>query len=182
LYNVWFFKDEIPSNLAVVEVNIKCLSTDDIDRLVDNAINSNQDTATSTILRQSLDNIIPIAANDTSTYYTLLLLSPLSPELDLLPLPSSIKSSKQSPTISKPLKWANLPKRNPSNHVKKPVDQYCYDLAKWLSHYLYFFSFLFFFFFFLFRLTNTRKECRKVLCNKCHISQSHVRMLQCHVT
>ena len=73
LYNVWFFKDKTPSNLAVVEVNIKYPSTNDINRLVDNTINSNQDTATSITSRQSSDNIIPIAANDTLTYHTLLL-------------------------------------------------------------------------------------------------------------
>ena len=104
LCNVWFFKDEIPSDLAVVEVNIKCLSTNDIDRLVNNAINSNQDTATLTISRQSSDNIIQIAANDTSTYHTPLLLSSPLPEPDSPPSPSPVKSSKQPPTISKPLK------------------------------------------------------------------------------
>ena len=51
LCNIWFFKDETPSNLAVVKFNIKCLSTNDVDRLVDNAINSNQDTATLTTSR-----------------------------------------------------------------------------------------------------------------------------------
>ena len=76
LRNVWFFKDETPSDLAIAEVNIKYPSTNDIDRLVDNAINNNQDTATSTISRQSSDNIIPIATNNTLTYHILLLLSP----------------------------------------------------------------------------------------------------------
>jgi len=161
LYNVWFFKDKTPSNLAVVEVNIKYPSTNDINRLVDNTINSNQDTATSITSRQSSDNIIPIAANDTLTYHTLLLLPHLSPEPDLLPLPSSVKFSKQPLTISKPSKWANLPKRDLSNHIKKPVDQYCYDLAKQLSHYLYFFSFFFFFFFFLFGLTTQERSTEK---------------------
>jgi len=48
LRDVWFFEDKTPSNLAVVEVNINCPSTNDIDELVDNAINSDQLTATST--------------------------------------------------------------------------------------------------------------------------------------
>ena len=111
LCNVWFFEDETPSDLAVVEVNINHPSTDDIDELVDNAINSDQLTVTSTILRQSSDNVTPIAANDTSNY-------------NILSSPPSIESSIEPPTITKPSKWANLPKRNLSNYIKNPVDQY----------------------------------------------------------
>ena len=42
-----------------------------------------------------------------------------------------------------------------------------HDLAKWLSHYLYFFSFLFLLFYL------HRRECRKVSHHKCH---------KCHIT
>ena len=52
----------------------------------------------------------------------------------------------------------------------------CHDLAKQLSHYLYFFSFSFSFLF-SFGLT-TRKECGQVSYDKCHISWSYVRMSQ----
>ena len=45
----------------------------------------------------------------------------------------------------------------------------CHDLAKQLSHYLYF---LFFSFSFLLDLLH-RRECRKVSHHKCHKSQSH---------
>ena len=45
----------------------------------------------------------------------------------------------------------------------------CHDLAKRLSHYLYFFSFLFFFFFFFFILGLLhRRKCGKVSRHKCH--------------
>jgi len=44
--------------------------------------------------------------------------------------------------------------------------EYCHDLAKWLSHYLYFFSFLFFFF--SFGLTTTRWSMGKY-----HMTLSH---------
>jgi len=50
-----------------------------------------------------------------------------------------------------------------------------YDLAKQLSHYLYFFSF--FFLFLLIWIYYTRRKYRKVSHDKCHISLwSHVRM------
>jgi len=62
-------------------------------------------------LRQSSDNVTPIAANDTSNY-------------NILSSPPSIESSIEPPTITKPSKWANLPKRNLSNYIKNPVDQY----------------------------------------------------------
>ena len=45
----------------------------------------------STISRQSLDNVIPIATNDTSNY-------------NVLSLPSPIESPIESPTITKPSK------------------------------------------------------------------------------
>ena len=112
--NVWFFEDETPSDLAVVEVNINHPSTDDIDELVDNAINSDQLIVTSTILRQSSDNVTLIATNNTSNY-------------NILSSPLSIESSIEPPTITKPSKWANLPKRNLSNHIKNPVDQYGFN-------------------------------------------------------
>jgi len=43
----------------------------------------------------------------------------------------------------------------------------CHDLAKQLSHYLYFFSFLFFFFSFILDLLH-RGKCGKVSHHKCH--------------
>ena len=55
----------------------------------------------------------------------------------------------------------------------------CHDLAKRLSHYLYFFSFLFFFFFF--GLTTTRWSVGKyhVTLSQCHIGDGWSRM-SCH--
>jgi len=53
-------------------------------------------------------------------------------------------------------------------YVPKDEKSRCHDLAKWLSHYLYFFSFLFFFFFF--GLTTTRWS----------VGKYHVTLLQCH--
>jgi len=52
--------------------------------------------------------------------------SPL-PEPDSPPSPSPVESSKQPPTISKLSEWANLPKRDPSNHIKKLVDWYGFN-------------------------------------------------------
>ena len=48
-------------------------------------------------------------------------------------------------------------------------ERQCHDLAKQLSHYLYFFSFLLFYF--LIWTYYTRKEYGKVSHDKCHISQ-----------
>ena len=52
-----------------------------------------------------------------------------------------------------------------SNCCVLSLDQvgYCHDFAKWLSHYLYFFSFFSFTLDLLYK-----RECRKVLCHKCH--------------
>jgi len=58
----------------------------------------------------------------------------------------------------------------------------CHDLAKQLSHYLYFFSFLFFFFSLLIWIYYTKRKCRKVSHDKYHTSWSHDRMSQCHIT
>ena len=49
-------------------------------------------------------------------------------------------------------------------------EQDCHDLAKWLSHYLYFFSFLF-----LFRLTTQERSV-----GKCHITMSCVTSMMSH--
>ena len=60
----------------------------------------------------------------------------------------------------------------------------CHDLAKWLSHYLYFFSFLF-----LFLWTyNYKVECGKVSCDFVTMSQLVLQMVtdghvtRCHMT
>jgi len=52
----------------------------------------------------------------------------------------------------------------------------CYDLAKRLSHYLYFFSFLFFFFFFGLITTRWSVEKYHVTLSQCH--NGHVTMSQ----
>ena len=65
-------------------------------------------------MRQSSDNVTLIATNNTSNY-------------NILSSPLSIESSIEPPTITKPSKWANLPKRNLSNHIKNPVDQYGFN-------------------------------------------------------
>jgi len=49
--------------------------------------------------------------------------------------------------------------------MKFITSSFCHNLAKWLSHYLYFFSFSFSFILDLLH----RRECRKVSCHKCHI-------------
>ena len=58
--------------------------------------------------------------------------------------------------------------RNRKEIVKYITQVACHDLAKWLSHYLYFFSFLFLFL--LIGLTTTRWSAGK----------SHVTLSQCH--
>ena len=54
-------------------------------------------------------------------------------------------------------------------------DLHCHDLAKWLSHYLYFFSFLFFFFYL--RLT-TQKGVQESVTSQ--VSHSHNHMTGSH--
>ena len=53
--------------------------------------------------------------------------------------------------------------------------QICHDLAKWLSHYLYFFSFLFLFFYLGLTI---QKEVQESVTQ----TQSHDRKSQCHIT
>jgi len=53
--------------------------------------------------------------------------------------------------------------------------EWCYDLAKWLSYYLYFFSFLFLFFYL--GLT-TQKEVQESVMSQ--VSQSHSHMTGSH--
>jgi len=67
-----------------------------------------------------------------------------------------------------------------SNCCVLSLDQvgYCHDLAKQLSHYLYFFSFLFFYL----GLTTQKRVQESIMSQVSQVSQSYDRKSQHHIT
>jgi len=104
--DVQFFEDSSPSELAVMDIRAPIVSIGDLNNLIDNAINKEADQQDP----QSNCKIPTVLSTDCPT-------TPTHHKPNLIPTapPSAPKKS---------LKWNNLSKRDVSNHIQKPLEQY----------------------------------------------------------
>ena len=111
--DVQFFEDSSPSKLTVMDIEAPTVSTDDLNNFIDDAIDreanqwdTHQDSESSRIISEiptvPSTNRPTTSTNDEPNHF------PAAPP----------------PAPKKSLKWNNLPKRDASNHTRKPPERY----------------------------------------------------------
>ena len=111
--DVQFFEDSSLSELAVMDIRAPTVSTDDLNDFIDNAIDreaNQQGTHQDSESNHNISEIPTVLSTDHPT-------TPTNNEPNHIP-------AAPPPVPKKSLKWNNLPKRDASNHIWKPPEQY----------------------------------------------------------
>ena len=111
--DVQFFEDSSLSELAVMDIRAPTVSTGDLNDFIDNAIDreaNQQGTHQDSESSHNISEIPTVLSTDHPT-------TPTNNEPNHIP-------AVPPPVPKKSLKWNNLPKRDASNHIWKPPEQY----------------------------------------------------------